>query len=64
MTIASKLLAYLEETGYTHADAAERMGFSQPYFSELSIGKYTDPRVSIALAIARELGVSVEELVG
>lgn len=63
MTIAAHLKRYLKQTAYTHAEAAERMGFSQPYFTELKTGKYTDPRVSIALKIAEELGVSVEELV-
>lgn len=64
MSIASHLTAYRDLTGFSQADAAERCGFSQIYWCNLERGVYTNPGASILLAIAEELEVSVEELVG
>lgn len=56
------LATYLEETGTTQAELAERLGLSQGYLSRLIRG-LQQPTLDLALVIARMTRIPIESLV-
>lgn len=55
---------YRKLRSMTQSQLAERVGVTQAYICSLENGKRTNPSLQLLLRIARELGVTVEELTG
>ena len=55
---------YRKLRNMTQSQLAERVGVTQAYICSLENGKRTNPSLQLLLRIARELGVTVEELTG
>jgi len=62
-TIGERVRAYRLRRGLTQARLAHLVGRSERWLIEFENGG-VDPRLSDALAIARELGVGVDDLAG
>lgn len=64
-TLAARLLAHRERLGWTRAELAARSGVPLRTLEQIEQGRRAaDPKVSTALALARAVGVTVEELCG
>jgi putative transcriptional regulator len=59
----SRVAEARERAGLTQPALAERVGASRPTIARIE-GGTTTPSVTLALAISRELGASVESLFG
>jgi DNA-binding XRE family transcriptional regulator len=62
--IAKRLKKLREAANLRQEDLAARAGLSVSAICKIEQGNKADPRVSTAIALARALGVSCEELVG
>jgi putative transcriptional regulator len=59
----SRVATARERAGLSQPALAERVGASRPTIARIETGGHA-PSVTLALAIARELGESVEDLFG
>ena len=62
--LAEKLVALRKAAGLTQQDLAQAAGLSVSIVVKLEIGKTADPRASTLRALARALGVTVNDLLG
>ncbi len=53
-----------EELGISLVDFARRTGISPGYLSQLENGKKTNPNLELMVAIARELDIEIDSLLG
>lgn len=62
MTLGDRVRAAREAAGLTQLELAERLGWTKQALYAIESGQIRDPGVSRVAAIARALGVSVDEL--
>ena len=53
-----------EKHGWTQRELAERAGIRYETISRIENGKHAEPRVYVAVALAKALGTTVDYLVG
>ena len=61
MKIVNKVKQYRKAARMTQSQLAERSGVSRQTISDIETGKH-DPTISVALLLARALGVKVDKL--
>lgn len=61
MRIENKVKQYRTSAHMTQSQLAERSGVSRQTISDIETGKH-DPTISVALLLARALGVKVDNL--
>ena len=61
MKIVNKVKQYRKAARMTQSQLAERAGVSRQTISDIETGKH-DPTISVALLLARALGVKVDNL--
>ena len=61
MKIVNKVKQYRKAARMTQSQLAERAGISRQTISDIETGKH-DPTISVALLLARALGVKVDNL--
>ena len=61
MRIVNKVKQYRKAAHMTQSQLAERSGVSRQTISDIETGKH-DPTISVALLLARALGVKVDNL--
>ena len=61
MRIVNKVKQYRKAARMTQSKLAERAGVSRQTISDIETGKH-DPTISVALLLARALGVKVDNL--
>ena len=61
MRIANRVKQYRKAARMTQSQLAERAGVSRQTISDIETGKH-DPTISVALLLARALGVKVDNL--
>ena len=61
MRIINKVKQYRKAARMTQSQLAERSGVSRQTISDIETGKH-DPTISVALLLARALGVKVDNL--
>ena len=61
MRIVNKVKQYRKAARMTQSQLAERSGVSRQTISDIETGKH-DPTISVALLLARALGVKVDNL--
>ena len=61
MRIENKVKQYRKAASMTQLQLAERAGVSRQTISDIETGKH-DPTISVALLLARALGVKVDNL--
>ena len=61
MRIINKVKQYRKSARMTQSQLAERSGVSRQTISDIETGKH-DPTISVALLLARALGVKVDNL--
>lgn len=61
MKIVNKVKQYRKAARMTQSQLAERSGVSRQTISDIETGKH-DPTISVALLLARALGVKVDNL--
>ena len=61
MRIENKVKQYRKAARMTQSQLAERSGVSRQTISDIETGKH-DPTISVALLLARALGVKVDNL--
>lgn len=61
MRIVNKVKQYRKAARMTQSQLAERAGVSRQTISDIETGKH-DPTISVALLLARALGVKVDNL--
>ena len=61
MRIENKVKQYRKAAHMTRSQLAERAGVSRQTISDIETGKH-DPTISVALLLARALGVKVDNL--
>ena len=61
MMIANRVKQYRTSAHMTQSQLAERSGVSRQTISDIETGKH-DPTISVALLLARALGVKVDNL--
>ena len=61
MRIINKVKQYRKAAHMTQSQLAERSGVSRQTISDIETGKH-DPTISVALLLARALGVKVDNL--
>ena len=61
MRIENKVKQYRASARMTQSQLAERSGVSRQTISDIETGKH-DPTISVALLLARALGVKVDNL--
>lgn len=61
MRIVNKVKQYRKDARMTQSQLAERAGVSRQTISDIETGKH-DPTISVALLLARALGVKVDNL--
>ena len=61
MRIENKVKQYRKAARMTQSQLAERAGVSRQTISDIETGKH-DPTISVALLLARALGVKVDNL--
>ena len=61
MKIVNKVKQYRKAARMTQSQLAERAGVSRQAISDIETGKH-DPTISVALLLARALGVKVDNL--
>ena len=61
MKIVNKVKQYRKAARMTQSQLAERSGVSRQTLSDIETGKH-DPTISVALLLARALGVKVDNL--
>ena len=61
MRIVNKVKQYRKSARMTQSQLAERAGVSRQTISDIETGKH-DPTISVALLLARALGVKVDNL--
>ena len=61
MRIVNKVKQYRKAARMTQSQLAERAGVSRQTISDIETGKH-DPTISVALLLARDLGVKVDNL--
>jgi len=62
-TLAERILRRMDELDMTQADLARKTGMTTANIAYIVNGKTHDPRLSSVIAIARALGVSLDDLV-
>lgn len=62
MTLGDRVRAAREAAGLTQVQLADRLGWPRQHLHRIETGAVRDPGVSRVLAIARALGVTVDEL--
>jgi transcriptional regulator with XRE-family HTH domain len=60
--LGTRLKSFREAAGMTQQQLAVKAGLSISVVSQIEQGQKVDPRVSTAVALARALGLSVDEL--
>jgi transcriptional regulator with XRE-family HTH domain len=63
MTLGERIRQEREQCGMSQAELARRIGVSKNTMNMIEESKITDPRFSRVLAIARQLGMSLDALV-
>ena len=63
MTLGERIRQEREQRGMSQAELARRIGVSKNTMNMIEESKITDPRFSRVLAIARQLGMSLDALV-
>ena len=61
MRIVNRVKQYRKAARMTQSQLAERAGISRQTISDIETGKH-DPTISVALLLARALGVKVDNL--
>lgn len=64
MTVGGKIAQLRAARGWSMNELARRSGLNPPTLQKIETGKTEDPGVSMILAIARALAVTVEQIVG
>jgi putative transcriptional regulator len=62
MTLGERIRQEREQRGMSQAELARRIGVSKNTMNMIEESKITDPRFSRVLAIARQLGMSLDAL--
>ena len=62
MTLGERIRQEREQCGMSQAELARRIGVSKNTMNMIEESKIADPRFSRVLAIARQLGMSVDAL--
>ena len=63
MTLGERIRQEREQRGMSQAELARRIGVSKNTMNMIEESKIADPRFSRVLAIARQLGMSLDALV-
>ena len=63
MEFSELLQRYLDESGMTQADLAAKLGTSRSSIGNLMRGSSREPSLHKAYAIAKALGISLDEMV-
>lgn len=61
-TFAGRLIALREAAGFTSAELARLAGISKQFLHKIETGGQPDPRLSVAVRLAKALRVSVTRL--
>jgi transcriptional regulator with XRE-family HTH domain len=63
-TFGERLAKARDKRGWTQQELAERAGVRYETINRIENGKHTEPRVYVALALAKALGTTVDYLAG
>jgi transcriptional regulator with XRE-family HTH domain len=63
-TFGGRVAKAREKRGWTQQELAERAGVRYETINRIENGKHAEPRVYVAVALAKALGTTVDYLVG
>jgi transcriptional regulator with XRE-family HTH domain len=63
-TLGDRVAKERQKRGWTQQELAERAGVRYETINRIENGKHTEPRVYVAVALAKALGTTVDYLVG
>ena len=62
-TLAKRILKRMDELDMSQADLARKTGMTTANIAYIVNGKTQDPRLSTVIALARALGITLDDLV-